>query len=223
MSDEHRIHPQLILMHWLMAGLIIVAVAAILGRAQLPNGHEWRPVMRTVHLVTGQLILGLVLVRIFLRWMHAMPPAAGVNTWATWAGRAVHGLLYGVMLAQPLTGILFMQAGGKEVAFFGWHLPRLLEENKDLHFQLKEVHQTIGTAFYALLGMHVSAALFHHVVLRNATLHRMLPWLSVRQVRTPAPAEAGSTTTVVVDARPASPSAAPAPQHAPRERANLDA
>jgi superoxide oxidase len=199
MQDDHRIHPQLVFMHWLMAVLIVVAVAAILGRAQLPAGHSWRPVMRNVHLVAGQLILGLVVLRMAVRWWHPLAPAAGVSTWATWAGRSVHVLLYGVMLAQPLTGILFMQAGGKDVLFLGWHLPRLIGENNDLHFQLKEAHQVIGTGFYVLLGMHVSAALWHHLVLRNSTLHRMLPWLPVRRARAVADADRAPAVTGAQD------------------------
>ena len=177
---SETIHPQLVAMHWLMAAMLVVAVAAVLLRGQLPSGHAWRPMARTVHLVAGQCVLAMVLLRLVLRWRLGMPPAEGVGRLATWAGRAVHGLLYGVMLAQPLIGILFLQAGGKPVAFFGWQLPTLIGEDKALHFDLKEAHQVIGLAFYGLVSMHVGAALWHHVALRNATLHRMLPWLPVR-------------------------------------------
>ncbi len=168
------------MLHWLMAAMLVIAVGAIMGRAQLPPGNEWRPVMRNIHLVSGQLILALVVIRLMVRWKQGMPCAAGVGPWAAWAGRVVHALLYGVMLAQPITGILFMQAGGKPVGAFGWHLPMLIAEDRDLHAELKELHQTIGSLFYGLLALHVCAALWHHVVLRNQTLHRMLPWLAAR-------------------------------------------
>jgi superoxide oxidase len=180
MRQDHRIHPQLIMLHWLMAAMLILAVGAIVARAQLPAGHAWRPVMRSVHLISGQLILGLVVIRLLVRWQQGLPSAAGVGPWAARAGWAVHALLYGVMLAQPITGILFMQAGGKPVGAFGWHLPVLIAEDSHIHADLKELHQTIGSLFYGLLALHVCAALWHHVVLRNQTLHRMLPWLPAR-------------------------------------------
>jgi len=47
--------------------------------------------------------------------------------------------------------------------------------NEALAGQLEEVHETIGTLGYWLIGLHATAGLFHHYVLRDATLTRMLP------------------------------------------------
>jgi cytochrome b561 len=41
--------------------------------------------------------------------------------------------------------------------------------------QLEEVHETLGTVGYWLVGAHVAAALFHHYVLRDGVMRRMLP------------------------------------------------
>jgi superoxide oxidase len=51
----------------------------------------------------------------------------------------------------------------------------LLAENKNLAGQLKEVHESIGTVGYFLIGAHAVEALFHHFVTRDNTLVRMLP------------------------------------------------
>ncbi|MEO8857686.1 MAG: cytochrome b/b6 domain-containing protein, partial [Burkholderiaceae bacterium] len=49
---------------------------------------------------------------------------------------------------------------------------------------LKDIHETIGTIGYYLIGLHAAAALFHHYVLRDNTLARMLPaWLRMSQQR----------------------------------------
>ena len=39
----------------------------------------------------------------------------------------------------------------------------------------KEVHETIGTIGYLLIGAHALAALFHHCITRDNTLVGMLP------------------------------------------------
>jgi len=54
-------------------------------------------------------------------------------------------------------------------------LPALLSESKELAGQLKEVHETIGTIGYFLIGGHALAALYHHFLSRDNTLKQTLP------------------------------------------------
>ncbi len=87
----------------------------------------------------------------------------------------MHYALYGLMLGLPLIGWLVLSLGGKPIPFFGLELPALVTENKGLSKQVKEIHETIGTIGYYLIGLHAFAALFHHYVFRDNTLRRMLP------------------------------------------------
>jgi len=64
---------------------------------------------------------------------------------------------------------------GKPVPFFGLELPPLASENKDLAKTIKEIHETVGEVGYYLIGLHAAAALFHHYILADNTLKRMLP------------------------------------------------
>jgi cytochrome b561 len=79
------------------------------------------------------------------------------------------------MIALPLIGWIMLSADGKPIPFFGLTLPPLIGPNEGLAEQLEELHETIGTLGYWLIGLHAMAALFHHYVLRDATLSRMLP------------------------------------------------
>ncbi|MDR3454676.1 MAG: cytochrome b/b6 domain-containing protein [Rhodoferax sp.] len=54
-------------------------------------------------------------------------------------------------------------------------LPPLIGENKALYDSLKEIHETIATIGYCLIGLHAAAALFHHHVMCDSTLLRTLP------------------------------------------------
>jgi cytochrome b561 len=54
-------------------------------------------------------------------------------------------------------------------------LPALITENRDLGRLIKEIHEIVGTAGYYLVAIHTLAALFHHYILRDSTITRMLP------------------------------------------------
>ena len=56
---------------------------------------------------------------------------------------------------------------------FGQHLPSLIF--KDQYFSRVAIgtHEFLAYALLALIGLHVAAALWHHLVLRDATLKRM--------------------------------------------------
>ena len=89
--------------------------------------------------------------------------------------KLVHLALYALMIVMPLLGWALLSAAGKPIPFFGLELPAMIAENKETGKWLKEIHQTIGTVGYYLIGIHAVAALFHHYVVKDNTLVRMLP------------------------------------------------
>jgi cytochrome b561 len=79
------------------------------------------------------------------------------------------------MIAMPLLGWLALSAKGAPVSLFGLPLPALIGPSKALARNMKQIHETIATAGYFLIGLHAAAALFHHYVVHDNTLVRMLP------------------------------------------------
>ena len=77
-------------------------------------------------------------------------------------------------LSVPLGGWLILSAEGDPVPFFGLTLPPLVAPDKELAETIEEIHETAGTAGYWLIGLHAAGALFHHYVVRDNTLLRML-------------------------------------------------
>jgi cytochrome b561 len=76
---------------------------------------------------------------------------------------------------MPLLGWWLLSAEGKAIPFFGLQLPALVAENHDLAEQIQDVHETLGGIGYFLIGAHALAALYHHYVVHDNTLLRMLP------------------------------------------------
>ncbi|ALU89407.1 cytochrome b [Herbaspirillum rubrisubalbicans] len=168
-----RYHPYSVILHWVMFLLFVVALATIEYREDIPKGDPLRDLLRTVHMHAGQLVLILVILRLIARKMLGVPPELPMPKLQRLGAHAVHLLLYVVMIGLPLTGILFTQAGGRDVVFFGMTLPVILAKDMALRGPIKEVHELMGNAVYFLVGLHVLGALWHQLFDRMPILQRM--------------------------------------------------
>ena len=164
-------------LHWLMFILIAAVYTCIELHSQFPKGSDTREALKMWHFMLGLSVLFLVVLRLLVRFASGPapriePPSA---RWQALLATALHFALYGLMLGLPLAGWMVLSLSGKPIPFFGLDLPALAAENKDLAKQVKEIHETVGTVGYFLIGLHAFAALFHHYVLRDNTLRRILP------------------------------------------------
>ena len=163
-------------LHWLMLILLAAVYACIELREIYPKGSEPREALKAWHFTLGLSVLLLMPLRLLLRVtgptprIQPQPPR-----WQTRSARLLHLVLYALMIGMPLGGWLILSAGGKPIPFFGWELPPLTGPNKPLAELVKEAHETAGTVGYYLIGGHALAGLFHHYVLGDNTLRRMLP------------------------------------------------
>lgn len=165
-----------IIMHWLMLLLMIAIYACADLREIFPRGGYLRENMKIWHNELGLLVFALVWLRLvlylFSRTPAIRPPSA---SWQMNAAKLMHFALYALMIGAPLLGWLSLGAAGKPIPFFGYELPALLDPDRGLGKTIKEVHETVGSAGYVLIGAHALAALFHHFIVKDNTLLRMLP------------------------------------------------
>jgi cytochrome b561 len=169
---RRRYHPLSISLHWLMFLLFAAALTCIELRGQFPKGAPWRDVLRNWHVDAGLLVLIFAVLRVAARIGFGGPKPIGQPLQAK-AASALHGVLYLVMFLLPVTGIVFVQAGGRDVALFGMTLPHFIAADPGLRGVVKAVHEFLGNAVYFLVGAHMLAALWHHFVVRDETLLRM--------------------------------------------------
>jgi cytochrome b561 len=163
-------------LHWLMLLLIAATYACIELREFYPRGSDPREALKSWHFMLGLSILLLVLVRIAARFVAPAPPIIPApSVWQQRVAKLVHLALYLLMIGMPIAGWLILSAEGKPIPFFGLELPALINPDKTLAEWIEEIHETAGTVGYYLIGLHALAALFHHYVVRDNTLARMLP------------------------------------------------
>ena len=163
-------------LHWLMLLLIVAVYACIEMRELFPKGSDPREALKTWHFMLGLGVFALAWLRLAVHFSAAVPAIEPAPPrWVKLSGSLMHVALYILMIGLPLAGWLVLSASGKPVPFFGLQLPALVGENKALADLFKDIHETGATAGYFLIGLHAAAALFHHYVVRDNTLRRMLP------------------------------------------------
>jgi len=163
-------------LHWLMLALLVGVYACIELREMFPKGSEPRELMKAWHFTLGLTVFVLVWVRLAAKILGNRPPIVPpAPKWQMLLAQVVELALYGLMIVLPLLGWLTLSAEGDAIPFFGLQLPALVGENEQLAERVEDLHTTLATAGYFLIGLHAAAALFHHYVQRDNTLRRMLP------------------------------------------------
>jgi len=172
-----RYSPTLRRLHWLMAALVLAGYLLIEQRGLFPRGSVERTAMVQGHFWVGITVFALVLWRVARRRFDGTPaitPPLGRPI--AFVSALFHVALYAFLVVMPLLGLATAWSDGKAVLipFTGIALPALLPENEALAHTLEDLHGSIGEVFYWVIGAHVLAALWHHLVRRDDTLRRML-------------------------------------------------
>ena len=164
-------------LHWLIVALIIVQVILANWAENLPLGPKKIGVYAW-HKSVGITILALAILRLLWRWTNPTPllPSTLKPYERVLAGLTHFGL-YLLLFAQPLTGWMMTSARGFPVSWFGFfQLPDFVSKNQSLYNGMKETHDILALALYAIVFLHVAAALKHHFLLKDDVLRRMLPF-----------------------------------------------
>lgn len=174
MSAVTRYSTPAVVLHWLVALLIFAAFPLGLYMHDLPLSPD-KLRLYSYHKWIGITVLMLAALRLGWRLTHQPPPLpAGIAAWQRRAGQAVHGLLYVLMIAIPVSGWLMSSAKGIPTVWFGvLPLPDLVGRSHDLGELLTRVHKSLNFILLALVVLHVGAALQHHFIERLPFLQRM--------------------------------------------------
>ncbi len=181
LNDEHGYGRLTVALHWFMLLLLAAVYACMEFKGIFPRGSAGRDAMKTWHFMLGLSVLPLALVRVALASAGRTPRIVPEPPkWQARLATAMKLALYAFMIATPLLGWLLLSAKGSPIPFFGLNLPALIEADKTNASSIKEIHETLATLGYFLIGAHAAAALFHHYLVRDNTLQRMLAGRSSR-------------------------------------------
>jgi len=172
MTIIHRFTPLQRTLHWIMAVLILAMLFIGVGMASTV-AHIY---LRLVHIheTLGLAILILALIRLAVRLRYGAPALPlDLPEPIKLAAYLSHYALYALMIAMPLIGWAMLSAAQYPVVLWGVWLPRIVPQSASLHTALWNAHFYLGFLFFALILMHLAAALFHALIRRDGVFDSM--------------------------------------------------
>jgi cytochrome b561 len=166
-----------IVLHWLIALLIMATFTLGVTMVDIPGLTPTKLKYFSWHKWLGVTVLALACLRLLWRLTHEAPayPAAMAG-WQQSAAHGLHGLLYLLIFAVPVSGYIYTLAAGVPVVYLGiLPLPVFMEPNQEWKPILKQVHYVLNMTLLAAVSLHVLAALKHHFIDRDGVFKRMLP------------------------------------------------
>jgi cytochrome b561 len=128
-----------------------------------------------LHKSTGILLLGLFCIRLLMRVKGKYPelPEKTPKIIQIVAKANVIGL-YLAMFIMPLSGFLMSALAGHSVPFYGLFEISSFATYKPLAYTFHQIHKICPIIFIVLIVAHIAGGLFHHFILKDNVLRRML-------------------------------------------------
>ncbi|MCB1521330.1 MAG: cytochrome b [Hyphomicrobiaceae bacterium] len=172
--------------HWLVVGLILVQ--APIGLYMVYRGSTlniWDAATNALyssHKLIGMVILLVAMARLGYRVVHGAPDdEPTLEPWHKVASAVNHWGIYVLLLVVPVLGWLGVSYYPALDVFGLVKLPGLVAANKETAEAVFVYHAYAAFALLALIGVHVGAALYHHLIRRDNVLARMIPGLLKRR------------------------------------------
>jgi cytochrome b561 len=172
-GGRRRFTPLQRLLHWLMAVCILAML--FIGVGMVSTIMPRYLTLVSIHKPLGIAILLLALVRLAVRLRQGTPSLpADLPEPMKLAAQLSHYAFYVLMTGMPLIGWGMLSAADYPVVLFGGvQLPAILPQSRSLHALLWNAHFYLAFAFFALILLHVAAALFHALVRRDGVFDAM--------------------------------------------------
>lgn len=165
-------------LHWLVVALFALQIVSALTMTRLgDDAATERDALYNWHKTLGLVALGVALARLWARRAGELPPwAPGLTTLDQRVVHHAERALYFAMFVMPVSGFVYVMAGGYGVQFAGlFALPNPIGRWDLLAGAAKATHVAAAILLGVALAAHLGVVLRHTLVLRNGLIRRMLP------------------------------------------------
>lgn len=163
-------------LHWLIAVAVIFMIFMGFIMVSIPDSDiKWFYYM--IHKSFGTIIFLLMMWRIYLRMKYSAPAyPSSLSPFHLMLAKLSVPVLYIAILTMLLSGIIMSIAGGYDIDIFNIiTIPALNSKMPGVAGVAHWIHVNGVFLVIAILVMHVGAAFYHHFILKNAILGRMMP------------------------------------------------
>lgn len=174
-TPRDRYAPPAIVLHWISALLIVWIGTLGLLHDSWPDKAS-QTFWINMHAVSGLLLVALTIARLGWRLRHPPPPlpadaGAAAARWST----PVHRLLYVLLFALPLLGVVTFVWHGRVFDFWLFRIDPGVKSNRAIFHPTEDVHGYLAYALFGLAGLHIVIALWHRFARRDGVFARMWP------------------------------------------------
>jgi cytochrome b561 len=163
-----------IALHWTTA--LLVLANFILAEIWDYFAKPTQQAMQSLHISFGVLLAAVIVARLVWRLMPGHQVSSLETGWVGRASKGAHYLLYALLVTAVVLGFLLQWSRGHPVSFFGLDIPGpYRQQARPVRHQIQELHNYVAWTIIIVAAVHAAAALYHHYVLKDRVLMRMLP------------------------------------------------
>lgn len=162
--------------HWLMALMIIGMFIVGFVMSSMPSS-SMKFALYGMHKATGFVLFILVVLRLSWRFINPVPRLpTSLHSVHYKLAKLSPLALYIMIFLMTLSGYIMSNAAGYPISVYGlFTVPNIIPKSPNLSKIASTIHVYSAFLFIAILTLHVSAALYHHFILKTNILLRMLP------------------------------------------------
>ncbi len=162
------------ILHWLV--FLAVAAQFAVGEFMPHIGRNTQEVgLVAIHIGLGGFVLLLIVAAIAWRLTHPVPQLPELPGWQRIAASLTHWALYLLILTMVVLGWAAANFRGWSLTVFGVTLPGLANKGDSWAHTAGDIHTFLVYVLLGLVVLHVVAALYHHFMLRDKVMRRILP------------------------------------------------
>lgn len=156
-----------IIIHWLTAGFVILAIL-------LPFCRSWFSdlgLLFMLHKSIGVVIFILTLIRIIVIVRQGLPDVLGPNhRLQRIISKSVQGFIYIALIIMPISGYLM---SSRNIDFFGMFTIPSMSLPEEWQSAMHQLHISAAFILIGLIALHGLAALYHHLWVKDNVLRSM--------------------------------------------------
>lgn len=128
-----------------------------------------------LHKAFGISVLCWMIARVLNRLLIRAPAPVVMPKWQLLISQLNHFVLYALLIAMPVAGLLMSVYGGRPVAIFGlFEIPVFVTPDRSLARLFNDIHtDIIWPMIIAFTLLHIGAALYHQFILKDKLINRM--------------------------------------------------
>ena len=156
--------------HWISAILLLITWVLI-----LTYEYTDQSLFINLHKAFGLSVLCWMIARVFNRLLTKAPASVVMPEWQKKISKLNHFVLYALLIAMPIAGLLMTVYGGRPVDVFGvFQIPVFVTPDRGYARFFNNVHtEIIWPMIVAFTSLHIGAALYHQFILKDKLINRM--------------------------------------------------